>query len=109
MSKIENYNRLKKISDECNRIITKSKDGGLVHYTRQEDVYHIVAFSFITEGFNSHNYEKSKELADYIGESCKEFKSKIMERVLEIASQKADEARKAAKEEAESVLQEVSA
>lgn len=108
MSKIDNYNRLKKISDECKRILTKSKNGH-VHYSKQEDVYHIIAFSFTTEGMNTHNYEKSKELADYIGEACKEFKDALMERALEIAIQKAEEARKAAKEEAESVLQEVSA
>lgn len=107
MSKIENYNRLKNISNECNRIISKSKKG-LVHFTKLTDEgYHTVAFSFITEGHNSHTYEKCKEMADYIGEACKEFKNKIMDRVLEIASQKTEEARKAAKEEAESILMEI--
>lgn len=106
MSKIENYKRLKNISDECQRIISSSKSG-TVHYSKQEDLYHVVAFSFVTEGYSSHRYEKSKELADYLGEACKEYKNKIMERVLEIANQKAEDARKAAKEEAESILQEI--
>ena len=107
MSKIENYKRLKSVSEDCKRIIKNSKNGS-VHYARQEDVYHIVAFSFVTQGMNSHAYEKSKELAEYIGEACKEFQAKIMERVLEIAIAKADEARKSAKEEAEFVLGETS-
>jgi hypothetical protein len=108
MSNIENYNRLKEVLKNCKRILTNSKNGQ-IHYSKQEDVYHLVAFSFVTEGMNSHNYEKSKELADYIGEACKEFKDKIMERALEIASKKTEDARIAAKEDAESVLQEVSA
>lgn len=107
MSKIENYNRLKNISNECNRIISKSRKG-LVNFSRLTDEgYHTVAFSFITEGYNSHKYEKCKEMADYIGDACKEFKDKIMDRVLEIANQKAEEAKKAAKEEAESILMEI--
>jgi len=99
MSKIENFNRLQKISDECNRII-KNSDYGTLHYSRQEDVYHLVAFSFIIQGSNSHSYERSKELADYLGIACKEFKRQILERVLEIAKEKANEAKQAAKNEA---------
>ena len=105
ISKIDNYKRLKGIADECKRIITNSKNG-TVHFAKQSESYHLVAFSFITEGFNSHTYEKSNELAEYLGEACKEFKNKIMERVIEIAENKAKEARNAAKEEAKLVLQE---
>ena len=107
MSKIENYKRLKSVSDECSRIITKSRKG-CIHHSRQSEGYHMVAFAFITEGTNSHRYETSKELADYIGEACKEFKDKIMDRVLEIAKEKAEQAKKEAKEEAEFILLETS-
>ena len=107
MSKIENYKRLKFISEECNQIISKS-GMGCVHHSKQLDGYHMVAFAFITQGMNSNKYETSKELAEYIGEACKEFKDKIMLRVMEIAKEKAEQAKKEAKEEAEFILLETS-
>ena len=82
MSKMDDYRIAKQEHEFLCGILKKSAEQGNsqhIHYSKLDDVYHVVAFSFCSKSGGSHKYQKSERLADFIGKACDHLKSQILE------------------------------
>ena len=107
MSKMDDYRIAKQEHEFLCGILKKSAEQGNsqhIHYSKLDDVYHVVAFSFCSKSGGSHKYQKSERLADFIGKACDHLKSQILEMAQLLSEKDFLATKERAKSEAQEVL-----
>ena len=106
MSRIDDYRLAKQEHEFLCGILRKSAEQGNqhIHYAKLDDIYHLVAFSFCSKSGNSHEYQKSERLADFIGKACERFKVQILEMAQILSEKDLLEVKERARSEAQKVL-----
>ncbi len=107
MARIDDYNNAIKYHKAMVEIVEETKKEGNnlnMHYSKQEEIYHIVAFSLSNKHCSRHEYDKSERLAEYIGKACDVMKYKIIEKAIELSDKNTLEIALSAKKEAQEII-----